>query len=288
MILEAVQHVLTALDEQGLADYGEAWAGMVADRLEVLKGAYENLTDENRALIDYSDLPTQAAYMFRYVLCRAEFAYQVLRRARTASAGPLFDTEELWVTSVGGGPGSELLGLLKYLAEGEGEPTVTKIIYTVIDKEKNWEHVTDLLVQTIQNQNVEVKMFYQEFDVTKDSLPNHITLKKEELCMMSFFISEVCALPEAENVRKNVRDLLGTMPNQSIFLCNDSKAISFIKFLKARVSAARKFDEIVDVDETLICSLGHLDGIFQEYIDDYGYMPHLNSKALAKVYRRNM
>jgi hypothetical protein len=209
MIYDAVKAVLTALDEQGDADYDD-WSDRLTERLASLEASYRDLRNANRDLIDYSDLATQAAYVFRYVLGHADFIYDFLRLIREKLGAPIFDDEEIWVTSVGGGPGSELLGLLKYLEKADDEPDIKKIVYTVIDKEANWEHVVNAFVENVET-DLEIEVVFQTFDVSSANVPNAVTLKDEELVIMSFFISEVCALPNNARVCENVKNLLGTM-----------------------------------------------------------------------------
>jgi len=230
MILERVQNLLQALDDQGQADHDDEWPDLVGEQMQSLEAAYKQLIDPQRTPIDYSELSTQAAYVFRYVLARAEFTYEILKRARAAAESPLFSRSQLWVTSIGGGPGSELLGLLKYLSEEPSEPDIREIVYTIIDKENNWEHVVDHLLQQITD--IKIDFFFFPFDVSVAGRPENTSLHREDLVIMSFFVSEVCALPERDVVRSNVEGLLETMPAGSLLLYNDSKAKSFIDFIK--------------------------------------------------------
>jgi hypothetical protein len=173
MIYDSVKGVLAALDAQGDTDY-EDWNDQVASSLATLEGSYRELRNANRDLIDYNDLATQAAYVFRYVLGHADFVHDFLKHARVSTGKPLFKDEEIWVTSIGGGPGSELLGLLKYLSENDGEPKITKIVYTVIDKEKNWEHVVDMFIDEVDTE-IEVDLYFQTCDVSAPTIPNAVT-----------------------------------------------------------------------------------------------------------------
>jgi len=284
MIYETVKRVLAALDAQGAADHDD-WSELMPASLAVLEGSYRELRNANRDLIDYSELATQAAYVFRYVLGHADFVYDFLKHSRNATGKPLFDAEEIWVTSVGGGPGSELLGLLQYLSEDHGEPDVSKIVYTIVDKEANWQHVVELLVDEVET-NIEIELHFQICDISSAALPVAVTLKDEELVIMSFFISEVCELPEKNRVIKNLDGLLATMKPDAFLLYNDSDAYSFYMFLNNRIRGATKFDQIIDINAEYKTDTPVYDGIMEEYVDQYDYRPKLSSKAVTKLLRR--
>jgi Protein of unknown function (DUF3115). len=287
MIFDVVRSVMTILDDQGAADHDD-WEDLLAERLASLEASYAELLKVDRELIDYSDLATQTAYVFRYVIGHAEYICQLLTMARQDTGAPLFETDELWVTSVGGGPGSELLGLVKYLAQAKTkEPEIKKIVYTVVDKENNWRHVIDLVIDAIET-DIEIDVYYRTFDVTEEKIPDNVTLKHEELVFMSFFISEVCRLPDAKNVRKNVTAILDSMPSNSLLLYNDSRAYSFHSFFDARVAAAKGFDEVVSFDQELKVKSPDFSGLIGEFIEKYDYRPRLSSNAISKLMRRSV
>jgi hypothetical protein len=60
-------------------------------------------------------------------------AYEFIRSSEVLSK--LFDQQTLTISCVGGGPGSDLLGVLKYLLGTEKKP---KIYFYLLDKEEAW------------------------------------------------------------------------------------------------------------------------------------------------------
>ena len=63
--------------------------------------------------IDYSDAATQAAYVFTYLGANADLVYQTLCGARSEATNLLSQSEPK-IACMGGGPGSDLLGLVKF------------------------------------------------------------------------------------------------------------------------------------------------------------------------------
>lgn len=284
MIYDAVKAVLATLDEQGNSDHAD-WSERVETNLTTLEDSYRELRDAGRDLIDYSDLATQAAYVFRYVLGHADFVYQFLSYARTKTGEALFEANEIWVTSIGAGPGSELLGLLQYLSEDNGEPKVAKIVYTVVDKEQNWQHVVESFVDQVDTK-IEVELHFQTCDVSAAQLPASVTLKNEDLVFMSFFISEVCELPERNHVINNLNTLLKTMSPDAFLIYNDSNAYSFYMFLNSLVNKATRFEQLIDHDTEYKIEAPYYDGIMDDYVEQFDYRPKLSSKAVTKLLRR--
>jgi hypothetical protein len=286
MIAEAVRAVLQMLDEQGEADYTD-WIDQVQASMVTLEASYKELRNVNRDLIDYSELPAQAAYLYRYVIGHADFVYQILKRAREAAGRPLFPSGYVWLTSVGGGPGSDLLGVLKYLIDNDDEPDIDGVSYTVIDKEKNWQHVIECFCAHFAN-DIDINVIYQTCDLSAANLPAAVTLKDEHIVVMSFFISEVCAIPNGQKVIANVNNLLKDMKNRAILIYNDSSAYSFYSFFQNRVDAARNFNELIDVREELRAESPAYDGIFEEYAAQYNYGFKLSGNMVAKVLRKEI
>lgn len=284
MIYNAVNAVLTALDAQGQTDHDD-WSDQLAERLASLEASYRELRNANRDLINYSDLATQAAYVFRYVLGHADFIYDFLCLIRNNLGAPIFSDEEIWVTSIGGGPGSELLGLLKYLKEVKGEPKINKIVYTVIDKESNWEHVVESFVDLVET-DIDINLVFQNFDFSSPIIPEGVTLEYEELVIMSFFISEICSLPNGATVSKSLESLLSTMKDDSLLLYNDSDAYSFYTFLNGRVRGAKRFEQLLDINAEFKSDTPDYDGVMLEYVEEFDYRPKLSSKAVSKLLRR--
>ena len=106
-----VSPILTQLDSQGRSARGEGWDGQVAQGIVNFKESYGggNLLKSNRKLLDYSDLATQTAYVFMYVGGHADFLKQVMERLGES----LLAKQTIHITSLGGGPGSDLLAVVE-------------------------------------------------------------------------------------------------------------------------------------------------------------------------------
>jgi len=65
---------------------------------------------------------------------------------------------------LGGGPGSDIVGVLKYLDENENEP-VTKLTCYLLDREQAWAHIWTELNQSL-TPKIALNVNFQPFDIT--------------------------------------------------------------------------------------------------------------------------
>lgn len=104
----------------------------VGERIVAISDAHYNPA----LTIDYSDFPSRLAYIYVHAAANATLfqrtvaASEGLRRAITAKAG-----DRLSVAALGGGPGTELLGLIKYL---RGQALPRRIDFRVLDQVHEW------------------------------------------------------------------------------------------------------------------------------------------------------
>jgi hypothetical protein len=142
--------------------------------------------------IDYENPATRFAYIYRYVASHANMVYNLIKNSEDVSV--LFDSEKVNVTCVGGGPGSDLLGVLKFMMNKKKSATLRCILY---DKEQawgdSWNDVDNKLDTPFRFSN-----FFQAFDVTVPSTWTRQTkYLHSNLFTMVYFMSEVYRVKES-------------------------------------------------------------------------------------------
>lgn len=287
MIFAVFDTVLSELNSSGEDAFGDKWPAAVAEAAEALSAYYgnQNLRNPNRKLVEYGGLATQAAYIFMYAIGRADFTYQLLTRFRQLAEKPLFDKATLNVTSIGGGPASELVGLVRYLEHAPNGENVFEIIYEVIDKEGEWNDVVDLVVESIDSE-IGISADFKQVDLTDAQSSSQISLTYDDLVMISFLISEVCELPNPKVVRSNIENILRTIKVGAKLLYNDSDAYSFYSYMNSRARAVKGLTEIYEIQDTIAMDYSDPCEIYDDYSEILGKVPHLSSKAVSKLYER--
>jgi hypothetical protein len=149
-MLDSFESALRKLHATGRKKFGEEWLVRLAKRKEKLKQAYASLDESDRDPIQYSSLSARTAYVFAYAPTRAEYTREFLMRHRIAVDKSLFGKGHICVVSFGGGPASELVGLVKYLEDPASGEAVDSIRYVVYDKDGDWGDVADDVVASLR------------------------------------------------------------------------------------------------------------------------------------------
>lgn len=113
-MLDVFERALRNLNASGRKKFGDGWLVRLAKRREKLKQAYASLDESDRDAIPYSSLSARTAYVFAYAPTRAEYTRQFLLRHRAKLGSALFGKAGIRVVSFGGGPASELVGLIGF------------------------------------------------------------------------------------------------------------------------------------------------------------------------------
>jgi Putative SAM-dependent methyltransferase len=112
--------------------------GTNTKKVASIKTAFSSLSSGYEKLIvgheiDYEKPETRFAYIFKYVTCHASFIYKIISGSEVLKS--VFSEDKIRVSCIGGGPGSEFLGILKYLQKNEIEKP-TK--FFLVDRERSW------------------------------------------------------------------------------------------------------------------------------------------------------
>ena len=118
----------------------------IRDHLDNSFAEYYNNEQPN---IDYEDPLCRLAYLYRYAPAHANLFEHVLDASSEISFRRLYaDKWVLNICAVGGGPGTELLGVAKYLIP-RAKLMPRRIAFTVLDKVPHWAelwlHLADLI-----------------------------------------------------------------------------------------------------------------------------------------------
>jgi hypothetical protein len=278
---QKVSPILAQLDHEGRQERGTAWDKQVAQAIVDFGNSYGggNLLQPNRKLIDYSDLATQTAYVFMYVAGHADLLHQVLARG-----GALLNKDEVHITSLGGGPGSDLLAVIELVRGLPPERRPRKIHYRVLDKQPNWHEILRV-VSDLQTGTIAIEITFETVDVTVPAQWQTVDCANDDLFVMNFFVSEVCRLRAAASVRDCLQHLLGSLPTGAFVVFNDSAAFSFYEYFDTRALRAGRFERLL-VENSRLDAEPDFDEVFRQAMDRFGRTPKLTSNAAYRVLRR--
>ncbi len=282
----SVSPILAGLDRQGVVAHGDDWDDCVVSAILNFSTAYGNgnLLKTNRKLIDYGALSTQAAYVFMYVAGHADFLFSVLQRGREEGAFDGLDQDEIRVTSIGGGPGSDLLALVRLLRTLRPDERPRLVKYRVLDKQPNWHEIL-LTVAESQRGTIDIEVSFQSIDVTDPDTWHGAGCKNDDLLIMNFFVSEVCKLREAASVKKCLKKLLGSVRTDATVVFNDSNFPSCYKYFDDRVESVGGYARLVSESLRLDAN-PDFDEYFRDCMARFGRTPKLGSNAAYRVLKK--
>jgi len=135
---------------------------------------------------DYEDEVTRFAYVFRYSTAHAEYLNGAIGWSPDLRAA--LKREQIYITCIGGGPGSDVLGFVKFFLSNKDRP---KLTYFVLDKEQGWVE-TWADVDAIVSDELQTSRNFITVDVTDK--PAYEKLKKPfeaDIFTLIYFLSEI-------------------------------------------------------------------------------------------------
>lgn len=222
--------IKTVLDEA----YAEI-QGDDATKDQAIRLALDNLSKEYRELetkgcLDYSDPARRFAYIYRYTTSHANYVYSVLDKS--TSIAPVFQKPNLRVATIGGGPGSDFLGILKYCQLRGVTPDIKCLL---VDRDpawgESWMDVDDKVGTPFKFSTV-----FHPIDVTDvNSYATHKKHFSSDVFTFCYFLSEVYALRGQAEPYFNA--LFSGMPQGAAVVFIDNNSHSFVSWFDGLASA---------------------------------------------------
>lgn len=192
----------------------------VKERLESLSLMYSQLARGPHQPINYADPVTRFAYIYKYTIAHADYVMQLVRNCPELSQ--LFDGPMAAVACLGGGPGSDFLGIMKYMLSQGKKADLTCHIF---DRERAWG---DSWSDVARSLDATFRFFpvFQQLDVTDASTwGSYSKYLKADVFTLSFFLSEVWKIKEDATPYFNY--CLAKARKGAMFLFIDNNASEF-------------------------------------------------------------
>lgn len=155
--------------------------------LEILRTSYANVVSGH--CIDYAKPVTRFAYIYKYVVSHASMVAEILGRSSTLSA--LFKKDSVDISCVGGGPGSDFLGVIKYCIKAGLSPALE---VRILDKNPVWSESWSDIRKRVKGV-IDISPSFSTFDVTDaGSWKNYVKHLQADLFTFVYFMSEIYAL----------------------------------------------------------------------------------------------
>lgn len=199
-------------------------SGAVQAQEQYLHQHYANLLRANQP-INYADPATRYAYLCCYVSSHANLVADLIRN--NAKLRELFEAERVQVSCVGGGPGSDLLGVLKHLDRVGLTPALKVYLY---DREQAWSESWSDVDDKV---NKGISTYFEPFDVTSAATWQHKQkYLSSDLFTMVYFASELHSV--AATAAPFFDNLFNRAKHGALFIYVDNACATFFNWFDAR------------------------------------------------------
>jgi hypothetical protein len=160
---------------------------LIKARITTLSLAYAKLTSAQARPIVYSDPVTRFAYIFKYTVAHADYIMQLI--SADGDLKRLLARQTAEIACLGGGPGSDFLGILKYMMQARARGSC--LTCYIFDKERAWgDSWSD--VARILKAPFSIYPVFQQLDVTDSTTwKRYQKFLRADLFTLSYFLSEV-------------------------------------------------------------------------------------------------
>lgn len=236
-LFQLVKIALDELYEEAQKTYREKADEHIKAQFVYLTSSYSGLTTKDRESVDYKDPATRFAYVYKYVATHGDYVVQLLVIA-LGKLGKVFNTDTARVTCIGGGPGSDILAVLKYLSDYANKEPVKKVVCYLLDKEQAWADTWTELDEKIDS-TVKLNANFQPLDVTAPgSWQSQRKFLDADLFTLSYFVSEVYAFDNDGVVSEFWATLFKEAKPGALFIYDDNGNKVFNEYFDKQWQAA--------------------------------------------------
>ena len=217
--MEIYDNIVDGLKQKKSANLSiDEYLQSLQNPVKALRVAYRNMP----AVVAYENKDTQAAYLTTYL----PHYYQLIYKIFLEDVPEIFQNNEVVsLTFIGGGPGSEAYGAIKYIVNNC--PNVKNINITILDiNADTWSFSHDIVLNSLIKSitdgkiNVDLKAIFFDIVSTSDIDKVKEIIKKTDLLVIQNCLNEVANI-NLPSLKNNINLLFKLLPNSSYLLMSD-------------------------------------------------------------------
>jgi hypothetical protein len=194
---------------------------------------------------DYGSNIKKFCYLYKYSVAHGYYIYSALKSLRPKIRPSIFSRNPTRIACVGGGPGTEIIGLFRYFREIEKENLGNKVEVTIFDKEPSWEEACHRVLACV-SPGIDIELKFTAFDATDPATYSDIDFSGFALVMANFFASEIRKAKIVGASKAFWQQMFGSMGAGKIFLAVD--------FADAQGTGWHYIHSIIPADATSVLS----------------------------------
>ncbi len=256
-----------------------------------IKAAQDNLRKnylriENSEIINYDDPATQFAYIFTYTSAHGDFLYQLLNKISHIHD---FDFEkEFRIMSLGGGPGSDLIGCLKYFDTLENAKL--RIQSNSFDMNSGWSFCWSDVASCIPQRDDDNRMYQQltsvchTLDITDQNASKKIKkFLNSDIITMIYFMSEV--LKSKGNAENFFDFLFSNVSGNTVIAFVDNKMDNVSDWFDG-LTEKHGYEVLATSEDRIVASHNEQADVLERYQKLTGLRPKVQAHVRTRAVRK--
>jgi hypothetical protein len=249
---------------------------LIKKRLDTLSAHYGDVLSKGGP--SYTDEITRFGYVFRYATAHAEFlngAFNWSPDLRKA-----LDKELVYVTCVGGGPGSDVLGFVKFLLSMEDNRP--KLTFYVLDKEGAWADTWGDL-DAIVSEEITTSRNFLTIDVTKaETYEKHRKAFNSDVFTLIYFLSEIFKFKK--EAAAFLEHCFAKMKKGALLLVLDFKDSRLQEWID-EIAEDEGLDCVDETEQRVVIGSDEQKSVLEDYMEKFG-SPKLQGEIMYRLYRK--
>lgn len=273
---DVVKQVLDATYSDILGDEAQRDAAISA-ALATMSEGYKDLIKTGGP--NFSDPVVRFAYVFKYVTSHSHWIHEMISMHPDAMA--LFRRDKIRMVAIGGGPGSDLVGVLKYM---DLKGTTPSLHCELVDGCLGWKSTwADLAYELEWPRPLHTDYVIHDVE-NPDTWDDPSSIDKADLVTLSFFVSEIYSL--GDRAKDYLRGMLTRLKPGAIVLFSDDHKYEFYNLLD-EVAVEEGF-EVMESGQgpRRIYDWGEQKTIVGEYAERFGQQPRLQGDLSWRILRK--
>lgn len=183
---QRIRPAITHYEQLARAAHGAGFVGEATAQFSDMQAKYYSAVDNP----DYASSIKKFCYLYKYSVAHGYYIYLALRSLRPKIKPSIFSRNPTRIACVGGGPGTEIIGLCRYFREIEAENLGNRVEVTIFDKEPSWKEACQRVLECV-SPDLHIKLTFVPFDATDPATYANIDFSGFHLVMANFFASEI-------------------------------------------------------------------------------------------------
>jgi hypothetical protein len=226
-LFKLVRIALDELYREAVKCYGPNTDVQIKAKISYLAESYNQLTSTVRTPINYKDPAVRFAYVYMYTASHGDYVVQLLGILAEKLAGKIFQNDSGRVSCIGGGPGSDVIAIVKYLTDSTDTETLKRLTVFLLDKEQAWGDSWTELNMKLPTSSLQLNTVFQQMDILKPDWTSQRKFLDADVFTLSYVVSEVFALDDGGVVTQFWQQLFENAKPGAIFLYDDNGTETF-------------------------------------------------------------